>query len=864
MTYQEALERIWSVADANNATAANMHEHVFLTARLEGVTSQNVAALRDMLNSQAIDSTRLKLNHLNEPVRSISDSTVSTTDYKQPHDGIQDEVDAYTRLIDLVTGRPFRGQLIATPEEQYYFDKLGKTKDEMAGTDKNRYTSIMLDAFKTLGIVDEDFAPSTSTKARHLNDGSKEILYDILDMQNLPGVDTIAELQALWTIKNKLEDLNGNRWSSPVDKVPDTSDAQLTLQDFARLRTPLVDEGYLIRNLRVINGTFIANYGDLAGENAGQFVELLVDKINKLNKESISQSTSSLSGDFAFSKIKLAAANDVTKREGLTELDFSAAGLNDVSQAILPLLLDSLDLDRTFENGEALESNWTRDEYQLHIDGINTIYKAVGGQTVDYSEFMGGLGQIFNSPTADETWLKGMEDAFWYLHRGKLSEQGLESTTIRLDLLTKVLADRTWTEVDTLSELSGVINVVQKVGGLTLSNDALYANLKLRPGFTSKTDADIKTIISNRASQAVSLTPEDMALIGHPGLSTADAAKLTEALKVQLLAAKHTGDTDLPKLNDPLTFSSFGDLVEKSTSAGWYADMLNDPNPNAFVTFLRDMKAVGFDFPVLRNGDIVGQIINWFTEPDQPVEVSDLLTFTPKLPDLTLAPIEFSYDFLDGVVPWASLEASVTADLGLIPRITLGLDTLGLASFARAIATGDGDLSVFKTIPNSFYLADTHMNNGRMEDLPELEAWVKLTGMIELMLGSKTGLINAFAHAKGGAEFDFTLDIEDPDGDGKARMWDLIEQGIDGGFAGMFDLDLAINAMLGVGAGINLDLTPADGLPADWDPVTKALVQAGVAVYEYFGGQTKFKAEVGHQWDFPIYNSATGESVFNV
>ena len=856
LTYEQALERIWLVADANDATATNMHEHVFLTARIEGVTSQNVAALRDMLNSDAIDSSRLKLNRFNEAVRGVSDP-ISTTDSKQPHDGIQDEVDAYTRLIDFVTNRPFRGELIATPEEQFYFDKLGKTKDELAGTDEKRYASIMLDAFKTLGIVDPNFAPSASTKARYLNAGSTEIVYDILDMQNLPGIDTIAELQALWTIKNQLEDLSGNRWSSPVDKVTDTTDAQLTLQDLARLRAPLVDEGYLVRNLRVLNGAFIPNYGELPGQKADEFIEMLVDKINLLNKEAIGQSTNPLSGDFAFSKIKLAAANDVAKREGLTELDFSAAGLNGVSQAILPLLLGSLDLDRTHETGEADESNWNRNDYQLHIDGINTLYKAVNGQTVDYSELMNGIADIFDTPTADETWLKGMEDAFWYLGQST-------NNTHKLDLLAKVLVDRTWTEVDTVSELSGVINVIRKIGWLTLSNDALYANLKLRDGFKEKTDADVKTIVSKMTSRAVNLTPEDMALIGYPGLGTADTEKLSEALKAQLLAARNTGDTDLPKLNPALTFSSFGDLVEKNIAAGWYADMLNDPNPNAFVTFLRDMKAVGFDFPVLRNGDIVGQIFNWFTEPDQPVEVSDLLTFTPKFPDLTLAPIEFSYDFLEGVVPWASLEASVTADLGVIPRITLGLDTLGLASFARAIATGDGDLSVFKTIPNSFYLADTHMNNGRMEDLPELEAWVKLTGMIELMLGSKTGLINAFAHVKGGAEFDFILDIEDPDGDGKARMWDLIEQGIDGGFAGMFDLDLAINAMLGVGAGINLDLTPADGLPADWDPVSKALVQAGVAVYEYFGGQTKFKAEVGHQWDFPIYNSATGESVFNV
>jgi hypothetical protein len=858
MTYAQALERIWNAADADNANATNMHEHVFLTARIEGVTSQNVAALRDMLNSPAIDSTRLKLNQFNEVVRGVSDP-ISTTDHKQPHDGIQDEVDAYTRLIDLVTGRPFRGQLIATPEEQFYYDRLGKTKDEAAGTDKNRYLSIVLDAFKTLGIVDEGFTPSASTKARYLNNGSAEILYDMMDMQNLPGIDTIAELQALWTIKNKLEDLNGNTWSSPVDKVTDTSDAQLTLQDLAQMRAPLVDEGSLIRNLRDINGAFIPNYGDTGTQTAGEFIESLVAQVNVLNKEAIRQATNPLSGDFAFSKIKLAAANDVARQEGLTELDFSAAGLNDVSQAILPLLLASLDIERLHETGEADESNWTRSDYQGHIDGINTLYQAVSGQRVEHWELMKGIGGIFDTPTADETWLEGMEDAFWYLNKAP-------DNTQKLDLLAKILADRTWTEVDTLPELSGIINVVRKIGWLTLSNDALYGNLKLRDGFSDKTDADIKAIISKMTSRAVSLTPADLALIGYPGLTTADTDKLSEALKLQLLDTKvpSTGDNVLPKLNTPLTFSTFGDLVEKSTAAGWYADMLNSPNPNAFVTLLRDMKAVGFDFPVLHNGDIVGQIFNWFTQPDQPVEVSDLLTFTPKFPDLTVAPIKFSYDFLDGVVPWASLETSITADLGLVPRITLGLDTLGLASFARAIATGDGDLSVFETIPNSFYLVDTHMNNGRMEDLPELEAWVKLTGMIELMLGSKTGLINAFANLKGGVGFDFSLDLEDPDGDGKARMWDLIEQGLDGGFAGMFDLDLAIDAMLGVGAGINLDLTPADGLPADWDPVTKALVQAGVAVYEYFGGQTKYKAEIGHEWNFPIYNSATGESVFNV
>jgi hypothetical protein len=200
--------------------------------------------------------------------------------------------------------------------------------------------------------------------------------------------------------------------------------------------------------------------------------------------------------------------------------------------------------------------------------------------------------------------------------------------------------------------------------------------------------------------------------------------------------------------------------------------------------------------------------------------------------------------------------------MGVVPRISMGIDTLGIASFARAFATGDWDSDVFAAIPNSFYLADTHMNNGSLQDLPELEAWIDIFGMVEFMIGSRGGLINAFANAKAGLNFDFTVDLEDPDGDGKARMLDLINQGLDGGFGNMFDIDLMIEAMLGIGAGIDFDFSPADGLPKDWSPATKAAIQTAVGIYEYFGGPSEFEIGFDKEWLFPIYNSKTGESVF--
>jgi hypothetical protein len=252
------------------------------------------------------------------------------------------------------------------------------------------------------------------------------------------------------------------------------------------------------------------------------------------------------------------------------------------------------------------------------------------------------------------------------------------------------------------------------------------------------------------------------------------------------------------------------------------------------------------------------------------------MTFTPQLPSLALQPINLSHNLLEGVASGVSLNASLELDAGIVPRITLGVDTTGLVGLAKYInggLTGNQSMTlgdVLAGIPNSFYLADKHLNNGSMEDLPELEAWFNLTAMLELLLGSKTGLLNAYANAKAGVDFDFTVDLVDPDEDGKARLVDLIDQGIAGfksggslgAFDAMFDLDLALNALVGVAAGVKMDFLPKDGLP--WDPVTNAAVTAVVTGAKWFGFPTQFEASVGKDWNFPIYNSATGESVFGV
>jgi hypothetical protein len=825
LDYEVAIARILAAADTNTANAENLHVHVFLAAQIEGVTSQNVAAMRDMLNSGAINSARLKLNAKGETVRNTDDPG-STTDGKTAHDGIQDEVNAYLQILNMASGNPA-------------FLPNWESLDSQA-----LFKAKLLDAFKTLGVVAADFKPTADADYYYTDSEAMEFAIELVTAQNYAGVDTMAEVSRLWQIKNQLIDLADNRdkiWVNQPGPPPVRKPTPpIEITDLASINLHLIEKDE--SKQKIIIDDINTMLDDI--RFAGAIHYKLESKVDEWNKITLANGTENLSSEWALGKLRDAAKKNTAEEQGLTELNFSMAGVKGLSQAILPLVLQVMD------QGAKNMDNWSTANFQKLVDAANVVYTTVNGKPASNTDLIAALVELFEDPGVNSS----LADPFVFMSTNAGGAK----------LLSEVLVNRAWSEVDSLIELEQVIDVVSKITWLTWTEPDLYKNLSKQPAFTQKSASEISAIINARVGYGENLSAEDLKLIGFTKISNSQAVTDIEtALKNYLLVTEGAGTDGLPTIKTPISYRDLRMLVDNSTSTGWFADILSNPDAEPFLEVWNSMHDAGFDFPILSDQDAFGNLFNWLFLTDEALQVSDIMTFTPQLlPSLTLdKPIALSYDFLKDI-PGLSLETSLNVDMGVVPRISMGIDTLGIASFARAFATGDWDSDVFAAIPNSFYLADTHMNNGSLQDLPELEAWIDIFGMVEFMIGSRGGLINAFANAKAGLNFDFTVDLEDPDGDGKARMLDLINQGLDGGFGNMFDIDLMIEAMLGIGAGIDFDFSPADGLPKDWSPATKAAIQTAVGIYEYFGGPSEFEIGFDKEWLFPIYNSKTGESVF--
>ena len=819
LTREQAIERILKHANDNKADEDNMHVHVFLTAGIEGVTPQNVSAMRSMLNADAIDSARLKLNRAGETVRAATDMG-NNSDGKTAKDGIQDEVDAYKLLIDLSNGQTFKGKLIATPEQQKVLDQLGTTLYDAAKTDENRYKAVILNAFQALGVVSPDFKPSNQEKARYLNESSTEILYDIVNAQAYRNVDTIDELQDLWDVKNKLEDINLNRYST--DKSTSTEQA-LTTKDLELLQLPLLGNTDQIKE----NVDYLKSVVSIYAEpTAVKLYEKLAETVNSLNNSILQNDNNSLSVDSALTVIKSAIANH-TARQDLTLNIFRAAGIENVSKATLPMLLEIMDA-RTDITG------WDLDSINVYARAVKTLYGIVNDDPLppinpSATPYDQGSGRLVTTllglPTND------LEIAFWALKKPELETKQISIGDI--ELLTHILANRTWTEVDTLPELRTIVSAVKEIGAIMSTDPRLYNdNFPVDNTYKDYTPA---------------LDSADMAIIGFTGLRDADVTKVVAALKTYLYQEPIAYNGW--RVKDPITYDQLRVLVDTNTMTGFMAELLTFGD---FKTLWDQLHNAGFAFPGLSNPDFLGKLLSMVI-PDRPLEVFDLMTFRPKLPDLTHT-VNLEYDFLDGI-PGLSLVSSLNMDMGVLPNISMGIDSLGIGKLIKGFTDPNTSFS-FMDVVDSFYVADTHLNNGVMEDLPELQVWFDLLAKLEFGIGTK-GLLGAFASGSVGADFNFSLDLNDPNSDGKVRTSELVDQTLN---LDLFDMDLAINAMLGLAAGLKVDLTPAGGLPKEWNYWTKTAFQAAVATYDYFGGDTDFTLGVDHEWKFPIYNSAPQEN----
>jgi hypothetical protein len=328
--YEAAINRLLSAADRNDATDQDdgsgtfIHEHVFKVAGVDGVTSQNVGAMRSLLNAVPIDSGRLKLNRAGETVRTPSqtDPDLLRNDGQEPQFGIQDEVNSYLYLFDIVNGKSFSDDWVnqVMPDAFNYL------------SDARKYEWFLDTHIQALGIPAADFKPSKETQELYLGNNSMAIFYDILDAQTFRGIDTYDKLQALWDTKTTLEDANQNKFATPKPATP--KDGNLTLDDLVRLRAPLLDAA----DLNPINVS-LAQYGAKTDETADKLIDTLTDKVNWYNNHTRTQQTDSQPTQYAFDLIARAALNNTAQRDGLTSSNFFQAGIDGVSKPILPMLL---------------------------------------------------------------------------------------------------------------------------------------------------------------------------------------------------------------------------------------------------------------------------------------------------------------------------------------------------------------------------------------------------------------------------------------------------------------------------------------------------------------------------------------------
>jgi hypothetical protein len=234
------------------------------------------------------------------------------------------------------------------------------------------------------------------------------------------------------------------------------------------------------------------------------------------------------------------------------------------------------------------------------------------------------------------------------------------------------------------------------------------------------------------------------------------------------------------------------------------------------------------------------------------------MTFTPQFPtfesDPNAEPMRMEFFTSD----YGSLIGTLGIDWAIVPKITMGIDTLGINSIIDYLYLERGDAGeIGRDLLNSLYLADTHLNEQKvMEDLPELEIRAGIDGLIKLILGPS--FLHAYAQAGFDLNVDVALDLNDPDGDGKARILDLIDQTLDQGLTGLFDEDqsrLLIDANIGLGAGVELDLSESS---------SSALGFAATLI-GWFGLDTKYSLDLNHNFPIPIYDSSKpGDGIFGL
>lgn len=243
-----------------------------------------------------------------------------------------------------------------------------------------------------------------------------------------------------------------------------------------------------------------------------------------------------------------------------------------------------------------------------------------------------------------------------------------------------------------------------------------------------------------------------------------NAASLIDSSMTHFAWGNHTGrDVDLDEIE-----SAINELDSQAISDFFTAGAV-EPSLEASADF-GFKEGQGFIFPILEN----------------PAQVYELLlgkeSFDLVIYDMPA--LEVSLDYAQVFPIWGPLSVSLAGELSARADLCFGYDTQGFFDTARSGDAAD--------LLNGLYIVDNKLGpDGRIlaEDVPEIE----ITGAI--MASADLNVIAAKASVGGGIYADLSMDLNDPNDDGKLRageMWQTMQAGP----AYWFDIDGGVDAGL--------------------------------------------------------------------
>ncbi len=212
-------------------------------------------------------------------------------------------------------------------------------------------------------------------------------------------------------------------------------------------------------------------------------------------------------------------------------------------------------------------------------------------------------------------------------------------------------------------------------------------------------------------------------------------------------------DLDLSSTSIDSVFSQLEQGIKDLFGKNWFSNTLSSLAGEAADIMKDAVKTSsgskgGFAFPIM----------------EDPSQVIGLLMGRPAvLVTYDMPPLEFEFEWSQFFSIWGPLGVSINAEFGVTIDFAFGYDTLGIQQFVES------DFRDFAALLNGFYVSDTDLATGDFgKDVPE----VVING--GLWAAAEINLVIARAGVGGGVFFEIEFNLDDPDGDGRVRISEIL------------------------------------------------------------------------------------------